>query len=207
MDRWLGAMSARFDDVALRPFDAATPDRPEPWPALRTWCLYGLGSGTRPLLNPGALPAVPVRLALAAYAGPGLPEATTQAAALALQLDGTRLLQQGGAVAGVGLRLRVKAQDLMWWRSRMPHDPWDTGYVPAEPAAWQAFVRFRPRRATLVVMPALPAEVVQRCLHALVARSTGFAHPVRVLVLGSATDAKLGAIAHLAPPDKAYMPA
>lgn len=196
----MGALSARFDAAALRPFDATLPDMAKPWPALRTWCLYGLGSGARPLWNPGGRPAVPVRLAMAAYAGPGLPEATAQAAALALQLDGTRQLQRGGSVAGVGLRLRVKMQDLMWWRSRQPQDAWDTGYLPAEPAAWQAFTRFAPRRATLVVMPALPAEVVQRCLHALVPRSSSFEHPVRVLVLGSTTDAKLGAITQLAPP-------
>jgi len=203
MSLGLGALTARFDNVALRPFDASAPTIADPWPALRAWCLYGLGSGARPLLNPGAMPSVPVRLALAAYAGPGLPEAHTQAAALALQLDGTRLLQQRGAVAGLGLRLQVKAQDLMWWRSRQPQDVWDSGYVPAEPAAWQALMRFAPRRATLVVMPALPAEVVQRCLHALVPRSARFAHPVRVLVLGSAIDTKLGAITQLAPPGSA----
>lgn len=201
MSGLLGALSARFDAAALRPFDATAPDRPKPWPALRTWCLYGLGSGARPLWKPGALPAVPVRLAMAAYAGPGLPEATAQAVALALQLDGTRRLQRGGTLAGLGLRARVKMHDLMWWRSRQPHDAWDTGYVPAEPAAWQAFMRFAPRRATLVVMPALPAEVVQRCLHALVPRAAKFEHPVRVLVLGSATDTKLGAVTQLAPPD------
>jgi hypothetical protein len=89
----------------------------------------------------------------------------------------------------------------MWWRSRQPQDVWDTGYVPAEPAAWQAFMRFAPRRATLVVMPALPAEVVQRCLHALLPRAARFEHPVRVLVLGSAIDTKLGAVTQLAPPD------
>lgn len=200
MSGLLRTLGARFDDVALQPFDAAVPDRADPWPALRAWCLYGLGSGARPLLRPGARPAVPLRLALAAYAGPGLPEATAQAAALALQLDGTRLLQQCAAVAGVGLRLRVKAQDLMWWRSRQPHDPWDCGFVPAEAAAWQALTRFSPRRATLVVMPALPAEVVQRCLHALVPRAARFEHPLRVLVLGSATDARLGAVTTLAPP-------
>lgn len=203
MSSWLGALTARFDHVALRPFDARTPTIAEPWPALRAWCVYGLGSGARPWLNPGGKPAVPVRLAMAAYAGPGLSDAHEQAAALALQLDGTRLLQRRGALAGVGLRLQVKAQDLMWWRSRQPHDVWDTGYVPAEPAAWQALMRFAPRRATLVVMPALPAEVVQRCLHALVPRSASFAHPVRVLVLGSAIDSKLGAVTQLAPPEGA----
>ena len=199
----LGPLTARFDAIALRPFDAQVGDRQDPWPALRAWCHYGLGSGARPLLRPDVLPDVPVRLALAAYAGPGQTEASAQAAALALQLDGTRRLQQGGAVAALGLRLQVKAQDLMWWRSRQPSDVWDTGYVPAERAAWQALARFVPRRPTLVVMPALPAEVVQRCLHALLPRSASFEHPVRVLVLGSAIDAKLGAITQLTPPEGA----
>jgi len=170
--RWR-AVSARYDTAALQafPWPVPGPDRLDwhDWPALRHWCL--------------ALPNQPLLLAVPA------PEARATAAerasALGLELDGTRLLLDGrGPMARLGLRWRVKWQDL---RGGMPDGRvWDSGRVPATAAAHAALLRFEPRRPSLIVIDSAAAADVQRLAAALRARSTSFACPVRVLWLGPA---------------------
>jgi hypothetical protein len=163
---------ARFDDDALRPFEAHG-SQPSgsgtPWPALRQWCE---DEAARPL-------------AVAAPSSVDLDVAARSAAALALVLDGsTRLQACRNNTERQLLRARAKLHDLTrwpWLRAAV----WDCGWVPQEPAAWQAMTRFVPRRPTFVVMDRLPAAAVAPMLSSLRARSETFLAPVRVLVLGA----------------------
>lgn len=169
MRAWLQRLGTRFDGVALRPFDwpadgAIGPD----WPLLRDWCR--------------AQPALPLAVA---QAGPGA-SAAARAAAVALMLDGSQQLHAArGPWGRIALRLRVKLQDALGGRGAAAgaRGIWDSGWVPAERAAWAALAQFQPRRATLIVMQGLPAGEVRRLLAALQARSAGFQRPVRVLLV------------------------
>lgn len=106
--------------------------------------------------------------------------------AFSRHLDGShQLLAAGGALAGLMLRLRVKAYDLAWWRQRQATDPWDCGYALNEPTARAALARFAPRRATLVVAVDWPEEALLETVRALHRAAPGFAHPVRWLIVQS----------------------
>jgi len=178
----LRAVAAGFDTAALQafPWPAPGPDLPDfldppewpewpEWPTLRHWCL---AAPNQPLLL--AVPAPEARAT-----------AAERAAAVGLELDGTRLLMDGrGPLARLALRLRVKWQDL---RGGMPDGRvWDSGRVPPTAAAHAALQRFVPRRPSLIVVDSAAAADVQRLAHALRARSASFACPVRVLWLGPA---------------------
>jgi hypothetical protein len=163
------ALQARYDGDALRPFDPASTPQACGWPALMRWC-------------PAGAPARTPSLAVATCDAPDREHAALQAAAWGLQLDGTRRLLAGGAAAGALLRLRVKAQDAASALSGRPHGVWDSGLLCDTPLAWQALSRWVPRRATFVLVHAAPA--LPGALQVLATRSQGFAHPVRLLVLG-----------------------
>lgn len=190
---------ARYDTAALRVQPPVAPGplpeaaaRGRVWPALWDWCFEGTAPGSRPFWRPWAPPRMAQRFAVAvlgcAASGPALAEA------LSRQLDGSdQLLACSGAAARTGLRLRVKAQDLMWWRARQRRDAWDSGYLVDEPAALTALQAFRPRRASLLVAVGLSAEAVQQRIAVLAARQAGFAHPVRLLVVGTPAQPAWGA--------------
>jgi hypothetical protein len=170
-DLWHGLV-ARFDDEALRPYDglgAHPTGGGTPWPALRQWCE---DEAERPL-------------AVAAPSSVDLDMAARSAAALALVLDGSKRLQAcRNDTERKLLRARAKLHDLTGWRW-LRAAVWDCGWVPQEPAAWQAMTRFTPRRPSFVVMDRLPAAAVAPMLSSLRARSGSFVAPVRVLVLGA----------------------
>ncbi|HSW04843.1 hypothetical protein, partial [Aquabacterium sp.] len=111
----LAACGARYDNLALRPPTA--PPRTVAaahWQALQAWCHDGAGPGGAPLLQPGALPRVQRRFALAHWRGD---DAVAEAWALAL--DGSaRLAALPGHADQLLLRLRTKLNDVAWWRQR-----------------------------------------------------------------------------------------
>ena len=182
MWRRLLTLGASFDGAALRPFDANAV-LAEPWPALRRWCLAGL-SGTG--------------LAVGFHASADLDAATRRAAAVALDLDGTRLLQAcPNAMARLRLKLAVKLRDAMVWHARGPLDVWDCGWVSADAGARQALRQFKPRRPTFVVLSLVAPAHISVTLGDLKARSPSFAHPLRVLVLGRADASAPGGAVHI----------
>ncbi len=177
---WARALAARFDGAVLRvePAQAieaarapAAATRQAVEAALQAWCFTG------------------ARFAVATLVQGPPAERAALVEAFSRRLDGSdQLVAAGGALAGLWLRLRVKGQDAMWWRTRQPSDPWDAGYLTGEPAAWRAF---RPRRATLVVAePGLDGVALAEAVQILAANSGGFHQPVRLLVLGRSIDAR-----------------
>ena len=200
LGRHLRGLGARFDSLALRPpapsssaADDALAQQQPAWSGLQAWCQQGAGPGHGAWSQPGAKPVVALRLAVAALRGPDDSTALAWADALARQLDGSVALAalSGGATgtAALALRLRVKAQDAMWWRPRQPDDPWDAGWAINSPPArahWQS--SFTPRRATLILADRREADTLHPHLAALAARSDDFWHPVRWLWLGGDDD-------------------
>lgn len=183
----VASLLARFDGAVMR-VEPAQPLAPiaEPVAAqratrdrLQAWCMAGAGDGRSPFWTPGALPRVEQRFAVATLDAGWAPVVE----AFSRHLDGSDQLAACGKAAGVLLRLRVKRDDALWWRERQPTDPWDCGYLRHAPQAWQ---RFAPRRATLLVAEAsLPEAAVGDAVQLLQARSATFHHPVRLLVLAN----------------------
>lgn len=173
-----GLLLSRFDGAVMRvepvrPIagQALACQAPATWAALQAWCRSGAHFAVATLLQ-----GPPARR-------DGLVEAFSR------ELDGSnQLAAAGGRLAGLLLRLRVKARDAMWWRARQPSDPWDAGYLIGD---LQALRLFRPRRATLMVAQATLEEAVLReAVQILSTHSAGFQHPVRLLLLGRSIDAR-----------------
>ena len=184
MQSFLRAVAARFDDLALRPFEAGD-GVAAPWPALRAWCLADL-------------PTVPWRVAC--HAGPDPVLSLRRAGALALELDGTHRLQAcTGALGRLRLRLAVKLQDAQFSRPAQAGDVWDSGTVPDTQSAWQALMHFEPRRPTFIVIQGAMEAGLAQALATLGNRCSGFAKPVRVLVLAGEAQAP--------PPGALHIPA
>ena len=198
--RWPGlqGLAQRFDDVALRPPEAAgAADQAAlagrdatTRAALLAWCRQGAGPGGAPFWQPGALPRVDQRLAVATLQGPGV-AVHAWADHVARQLDGSLHLESlPGRTAALAFRLGVKARDAMWWRGRLDDDPWDAGWAIDAPAALQRLhTGFQPRRATLVLADARSITALQPGLTALRQRQADLRHPVRWLWVGSGADA------------------
>jgi hypothetical protein len=192
LTRHLGSLSARFDRLALRP-PAARPDEAAlaaRWPdvaaQLLAWCHQGAGPGNAAPWAPGARPRVLQRLALATLHGPDATITIAWADAQARRLDASTTLEAlPGRAAGIALRLRVKANDAMWWRTRQPGDPWDAGWaVDTPPALRHLKAGFAPRRATLMLADSEAAAALRPVLAALWQRQDGLHHPVRWLWVG-----------------------
>ncbi|MCW5654859.1 hypothetical protein [Hydrogenophaga sp.] len=181
---WFTGLTARFDaDVMREPAARAGPvaaPTPAGWVPLLDWCHSGAGDGRCPWWRPGALPRVGQRFEVAWLDASCAPVV----AAFCLHLDGSEALAAGGRLAGLLLRLRTKRDDALWWRARQRTDPWDCGHLREGTAALQALARFRPRRATLMVVEGLPDDRLQAVLRILREHGAAYRHPVRLLVLG-----------------------
>ena len=202
LGRHLRGLRARFDLQALRPpapsgsaADDVLAQQQPAWSGLLAWCQQGAGPGNSAWWQPGAKPAVAQRLAVAALHGPDGAATRAWADAFARLLDGSEALAAlpGGARGrdALALRLRVKAQDAMWWRPRQPDDPWDAGWAISTPSShshshWQS--GFMPRRATLVLADLREAATLGPYLAALAARSDDLWHPLRWVWVGRADD-------------------
>ena len=179
------SLLSRYDTGALRvaPLAArpgAQAASPASLHALRHWCLAGLEPGSARRDRP----RVPLALGLLPDAGPATARCLE---ALSRELDGDRLLRAlPGAAARWRLKLRVKAQDMAWWRARRADDIWDCGYLADPPAVLAALTAFRPRRPTLMVADPMPRASLQARLAALATAAPRFAHPVRVLAAAPA---------------------
>ena len=202
MSRWhtipglalLGIWLARYDRAALRvdppvpidpACDAAYYAQSPLWARLQAWCLAGAGSGRWSFWRPAQLPDVPQRFSVALLDSANAAQKYHLAHAFSQYMDGTeQLLALSGRVARWRLKLAVKAHDCMAWRARQPTDPWDSGYLSADPQALQALVHFLPRRASLLVCVDMVPDALQRCIQILRARSSQFRHPVRLLLVG-----------------------
>ncbi len=213
--RLLATLRARFDGAALR---VALPGQPAmavhtptatqlvQWAPLQAWCFEDVGDGCSPLLRPTHAPPVAQRFSVAVWPAAD-PAALTLIEAFSRHLDGShQLLAAGGALAGLRLRLRVKACDVMWWRRRQASDPWDCGYALDEPETRAALARFEPRRATLVVAVGWPDEALVDAVMAMRRSSPRFAHPVRWLVVQNEPGTLTGRLSTLGAPVKALQP-
>lgn len=176
---------ARYDCALMLPPDPSgalgTATTDTPW---RAWCLAGAGDGSTPLWRPWLLPQVQQRFVMARAPEPAGPWVD----ALMCDLDGSRQLHAaGGRLAGLLLRLRVKGNDMAWWRQRRPDDPWDAGYLHDTPSVRARLGDFLPRRPTLLVARSPDPIFLTRCARTLSVRQSAFRHPVRLLVLGVPT--------------------
>jgi hypothetical protein len=156
------------------------------WQQLQRWCQASAGPGGVPFWTPWRSPQVEQPLGVALMCSELPP--TGQRSLIerfSRELDGSvELARTGGAWAGLLLRLRVKLDDVQWWRTRQASDPWDCGYLVGDAAARQALRRFRPRRATLLVATGdWPFQALRQDIEALHARRAQLHHPVRVLVM------------------------
>lgn len=195
----LQGLRARFDTLALQAPTAAADEaarlaaQAAHVERLLAWCHRDAGPGRASLGQPGARPAVDLRLAVGALrsAGERDPDALTAwANAFARQIDGgTRLDALPGRAAGLAFRLGVKLHDAMGWRPRQPTDPWDAGWVITTPAALGRLqTLWTPRRATLLLADAGALDTLRPCLAVLAQRSAGLRHPVRWLWVGGEND-------------------
>lgn len=181
-------LSRRFDSSLLRvqalpPWKgAATQADPALLAALQHWCQVGAGPACRPWWRPWGAPVLQRPLAVALWLDPKARHAATLEAACR-SLDGTPRLQAGGAAAGLWLRLRVKLNDLCWWRSRQADDPWDCGYLNYGPGHRAPLRAFQPRRATLIVLDPLLSMALPE-LAAVLLEQAPRDHALRLLVQG-----------------------
>ncbi len=187
------AFFARFDGRVMRveplrrprPFKALLGDaQRRDWERLRAWCFDGAGPGGRPFWRPWAAARVDRRFATTSFTRDFAAAHTATIESLCWHLDGgDQLAAAGGAWAKLGLRLRVKCRDALWWRARQPTDPWDCGHLIGSPEALHALQRFRPRRATLMVATGLEEAALREAQRTLEANRARFEHPVRLLVV------------------------
>jgi|GEM_PF-2693500 len=176
----MSLLLARFDSRALRVASAQPlgPETPLPLPLARRLADWCHGSG---LLRVAALPDTPaLRSGLELFQR---------------ELDGDRALRELPSQGSrLRMRLRVKLLEALPGRSSRRDDPWDCGYLN-EAAALAAF---RPRRATLMVIEALPYDELQPLLALLRAQSAGYRRPLRVIVLRPPDSAALEGLERLA---------
>ncbi len=197
IDRYLAGLRARYDTLALRPPASAADEttrlqgQAAVARALIDWCQAGAGPGDCSAWQPGARPAVDLRLSAAALRGPaGFDAATTAwANALGRQLDGGTRLDALPSGDGRRWRLQIKLTEAAWWRARQPADPWDVGWaIDTLPALRQMLGVWMPRRATLVLADAAQFDMLAPSLGRLWQRQDDFRHPVRWLWVGGAAD-------------------
>lgn len=172
---WLFTLLARYDAATLRPpsphaLAALDARQIAVCQTLSDWCRQ----------QPDAAFAI---AHLSGMSGVGK---TYLADALCRNLDGSVWLDACPTTAARWrLKLRVKLADCLGRRFQSIDHPWDCGFLRTTPAALAALARFTPRRATLIVADALPAEQTQTCIELLARRHSGFRDPVRLLVVGA----------------------
>jgi len=200
IDRYLAGLRARYDSLALRPPAAAADEatrlqgQAAVAQALTGWCQAGAGPGHCSPWQPGARPAVGVRLSAAALRGPHGPHGqdgatTAWANALGRQIDGGTRLDALPGNAGRRWRLQIKLAEAAWWRPRQSADPWDVGWaINTPPALRQMLGVWMPRRATLILADAAEFDALAPSLGRLWQRQDDFRHPVRWLWVGGAVD-------------------
>lgn len=142
--------------------------------------------------HPWAMPSVEERWSVAVLTGDEPLGRSLVAEALCRELDGSMLLAAcSNRLAALALRLRVKLADAAWWRARRQADPWDSGYLKDDSNVAGALAGFVPRRATLIVMLEPSDVLLSAAIAQLGARSAGFLHPVRLLVVSATPPAAL----------------
>jgi hypothetical protein len=180
------ALLGRYDSALMEPPPAApcAAIGTEAERRLRAWCLANAGDGRSPLWRPWQRPQVTQRLAAAVLVCAPRTDPPALVTRLMLDIDGSHRLEAvGGRTAELALRLRVKLQELMWWRARRDDDPWDSGLVSDSAVVRNRAGPFRPRRATLLVLQRPTADFVAFMWAALSAQSAAYRHPVRLLVV------------------------
>jgi hypothetical protein len=179
----------RYDLATLMPPPLLAPPSPAEQPrvlGLRRWCMAGSGPGGRPLWQPGASPAIELRLAVATLQRGDAADNQRLATLLCLDLDGSWRLQAAAGAAGrLWLRGRTLLNDTCWWRTRHDGDPWDCGLLRDDDAGRAALARFQPRRATLMVAQRLSPISLAHAVASLQGRQQLWQHPVRLLVLNN----------------------
>jgi hypothetical protein len=165
----------RFNLAVLRVAPLHPPTgMPRPLPHLSHWCHQGSDAGRGRSKQ---------RLAIAVLEG----ASSASVEAFMRQLDGdTEMRALPNRLSQQALRLRVKAHDAMWWRPRQSTDPWDCGYLADSTGVRAALVRFRPRRATLMVADDMPTDALLDHMATLRAQAPHYRHAVRLLVLDAA---------------------
>lgn len=202
--RQLGpTLIARYDDEVLRPPPTgafvsrwAGPKgdaQVDAWQRLHAWCYAGAGTGRSPFWRPWVTPDVTQRFAVAVLTGDKDVGKSALTEALSRELDGSLKLEACmNRFRALALRLRVKRDDCLWWRTRQNSDPWDSGYLVDGPAARARLAVFAPRRATLIVADEVPSQSLILAIDVLNARRSEFRHPVRLLIIDAALPGSLG---------------
>lgn len=138
-------------------------------------------------------PDVTQRFAVAVLTGDKDVGKSALTEALSRELDGSLKLEACmNRFRALALRLRVKRDDCLWWRTRQNSDPWDSGYLVDGPAARARLAVFAPRRATLIVADEVPSQSLILAIDVLNARRSEFRHPVRLLIIDAALPGSLG---------------
>lgn len=157
------AVAARFDLDLMQP------------PAARGEVDVALLARVRAWCEAGAHPRPTRRFAAATLAPhPALD-------GVACELDGSHRLARLGRLRGLAWRLQVLLNDHRPGRALQRADPWDCGWW--RDGALAAAVAFRPRRATLLLVP--DGEAVVPLLATLREQSAHYVRPLRVLVVGA----------------------
>ncbi|MDY0743514.1 hypothetical protein SNE35_03315 [Paucibacter sp. R3-3] len=137
--------------------------------SLRAWC------------EGGAFPTLTEPLRVASIA----PHAGLDG--VACVLDGSHELARLGRWRGWAWRLRILLRESVAGRVARPGDPWDCGWW--RDSALGPAEKFRPRRATLLMVRELTPTAAATLLFALRAKSIVYDKPVRVLVISEAASA------------------
>ncbi len=177
--RLLG-LRRRYDLAALCPVPQPQSGAPLPT-ALAHWAREGCGDGRTPTPWAEAQPPCPLAWqALGAEARPGLLQ-------LCYTLAGYPELDRRSPTQAKLYRLKVQLWPLLWCA---PQDalPWDDGWLDSahlDAARMAALARWRPRRATLIVLDGLLAPQAQALRQTLEAQAAHYRQPVRVLECGT----------------------
>lgn len=200
----LSQLRARFDRVALQPPPAArrideaahAARWPQAWAQLADWCHTPSPQAERGAWHGKASNDFAVGTLL----GPDSQATAAWANAFARMIDGSTALEAlpGGAMGqltGLAWRARIKLNEAMWWRPRLPSDPWDAGWASTSPPAERRLQgHFLPRRATLILSAGSDSAGLAMALAALAQRGSELQHPLRWLWVG---EPQAPAAAHL----------
>jgi hypothetical protein len=156
---------------ALRRFDLALMRPPEPQATadaallqrVRTWC----DAGARP------------RMTQAFSAAQIAPHTGLDGVACAL--DGSHELARRGRWRGLAWRLAILLRDRREAPEQAADDPWDCGWW--REGAFDAAAAFRPRRATLLLVPSATPDAIATLGDILAHQHTHYTRPLRMLVI------------------------
>jgi hypothetical protein len=180
----LVGLRRRYDQAALRPIPTPLPPQAAGVAVpgdLLAWAREGCGDGRVSMPWAEAQPPCPLAWRTV--------DATARNSLLPLgyTLAGYPELDRRSPAQGKLYRLKVQLWPLLWF-ARQEGLPWDDGWLDAgqlDTARLEALARWRPRRATLIVLDGLNAAQAGAVHQTLEAQAPHYRQPVRVLECGT----------------------